>query len=155
MELNLKRYVPAIAILFLVGVSAIASIGAQQVSIPVILDKAEVLPPVGGGESGGLGLVSVTFTDRATIAAKEVVLDVLDDQGGFIARIRDYGLFSPGVAISHRFYIGNIGANPRDSVEIGSVTLADGTVRNSTPIRPMPRMQQRVGYEVQMMPARR
>jgi hypothetical protein len=153
MNRNFRRYVPAVAILALVSASAVASIAAGQTAVPVVLNKTSVLPPVPDGV-GPLGLVSVTFTDRAPIAATEVVFDVINDQGGFVARIRDYGVFSPGVAISHRFNIGNVSA-AGDTVEISSVTLADGAVIDITPVRVMPRTQKRVGYDVRMGPAAR
>jgi hypothetical protein len=119
---------------------------AQTSAFPIALDRSTVLPPI--QDSNHLGIVAVTFTNHAAIPAKRVVLDVVTTDDAMVARINDYGTFSPGVAISHRYYLLGVGKTPQ-RVVIDSATMADGSVIENRP-HAMPRRQQAMGYEVQM-----
>lgn len=92
---------------------------------PVDVQAISVTPDSLTSEGSEFGVVRVIFVDASSVAAREVVFQVIGPSGAVRQQIEDKGDFEPGATISHTFEVP--GAQAGDEVQVAAVKYADGS----------------------------
>jgi hypothetical protein len=121
------------AIHFAIGIGAAALVAAApqlaradgMTPTSIDLQSVTVTPESMKWTGGAPGDVRVAFVDTSTVAAREVIFQVIGASGAVVQQINDKGTFSPGVRITHHFPVA--GVEDGDIVQVAAVRYADGS----------------------------
>lgn len=91
----------------------------------VNVQKISVIPDSTSVAGTEIGVVQVVFNDTSTVAAREVIFQIIGRSGAVVEQINDKGTFHPGTRISHTFRVWGVGAD--DTVQVAAVKYADGS----------------------------
>lgn len=92
----------------------------------VDVQAVSVTPANLSSEGQEQGVVRVVFADTNSVAAREVVFQVIGRSGAVRQQINDQGTFEPGARIAHTFEVP--GAQADDLVQVAAVQYADGSI---------------------------
>jgi hypothetical protein len=118
------------AAILIAGVPVLASAAPTQPS-PIRLDSVQVAPTYGTFQDFFPGLVTVSFTNQASVPVTNVVFDV-ESNGRIIHRIKDVGSYAYDQTIKHSFSYPDTQVNENPQLAVESVTFADGTTWTNT-----------------------
>jgi hypothetical protein len=114
----------AMAAIVLAGAPAFASAAPAQTD-PIQLNNVRIAQSYGVFNQFEPGAVSVSFTNRNTVAATGVVFNLVDGGGNILAQYKDVGSYAQGATIRHNFADTHLENNQH--IEVGQAAFADGT----------------------------
>jgi hypothetical protein len=98
---------------------------ADTMATPVDVRAISVTPDAPSTDSPEVGVVRLVFENANTVAAREVIFQVISQSGVVRQQIDDKGTFAPATVIMHTFTVP--GAQQEDMVQVAAVKYADGT----------------------------
>jgi hypothetical protein len=110
----------AIAAIVLIAGAPSITFAAQVTPDPIVVSHIE---STNAPEGTGPGFLSLSFENTTKVTATEITFEVSSTTN--FRRIRDIGMFAPGVSIMHSF----LGfSSPGQMVRVAEVRFADGSV---------------------------
>jgi hypothetical protein len=125
------------------GAVAVVSATGTTIAGPIQLNNVTIQPSAGWQNNFAYpGLTEITFTNRNTLPATDILFTLHGVRGRIIGQIEDAGTYAPGQTVRHTFINNEI--DPTQYLTVEEATFADGSVwTNPGPIAPISRPQAR------------